>query len=239
MRIYPEIGIQVSEILLPTSQIDPQKWAVIACDQFTSQEDYWQKVKENVGDAPSTLDLILPEVYLGTSEETRRIESTQIAMRRYLDENILMPIEGLIFVEREVDGKTRHGVMLALDLEFYDFNKGSQSLIRATEGTIIERLPPRIRIREGAPLEIPHILVLIDDPEKTVIEPLIEARSCLTPLYDFDLMLGSGHLRGYLVDDRTEENRYYTRAQPTCQPAAFSPGLQCRRRQRSFIICGW
>lgn len=207
MRNYPEIGIQVSDILLPTSQIDPQKWAVIACDQFTSQVDYWEKVKDNVGDSPSTLDLILPEVYLGTPEESRRIQSTQTAMRRYLGESILKPVEGLILVEREVDGKTRHGVMMALDLERYDFNKGSQSLVRATEGTIIERLPPRIRIREGAPLEVPHILVLIDDPGKTVIEPLIEARSVLTPLYDFDLMLGSGHLRGYLVDNRPQENR--------------------------------
>jgi len=207
MRSYPEIGIQVSDILLPTSQVDPRKWAVIACDQFTSQPEYWQKVQAKVGSSPSTLDLILPEVYLGTPEETRRIHSTQEAMRRYIAEKILEPIEGLIFIEREVDGKTRRGLMMALDLERYDFNKGSQSLIRATEGTIIERLPPRIRIREGAPLEIPHILVLIDDPDRMVIEPLIEARSVLRPLYDFDLMLGSGHLRGYLVDDRSQENR--------------------------------
>lgn len=207
MRNYPEIGVQVSDILLPAAPIDLSKWAVIACDQFTSQPDYWQKVQVLVGGSPSTLDLVLPEVYLGTEEETRRIQSTQAAMQRYLAENILRPVEGLVFVERVVDGKTRRGLMMALDLERYDYSKGSQSLIRATEGTIVERLPPRIRIREGALLEIPHILVLIDDPERTVIEPLIEMSSALRPLYDFDLMLGSGHLRGALVEDPAQEKR--------------------------------
>jgi hypothetical protein len=201
MRNYPDIGIQVGEILLPQAHVDVKKWAVIACDQFTSQPEYWQKVKEIAGDSPSTFNMILPEVYLGTSEETARIQGTQAAMKKYLAENLLVPYQGLILVEREVDGKTRRGIMLALDLERYDYSKGSQSLIRATEGTIIERLPPRIRIREGAALELPHILVLIDDPQRTVIEPLAQTSAKLKKLYDSDLMLGSGHLRGYLVDD--------------------------------------
>jgi hypothetical protein len=201
MRNFPDIGIQVGEILLPQAHVDVKKWAVIACDQFTSQPEYWQKVKEIAGDAPSTFHMILPEVYLGTPEETARIQGTQSAMKKYQAENLLIPYEGLILVEREVDGKTRRGLMLALDLERYDYSKGSQSLIRATEGTIIERLPPRIRIREGATLELPHILVLIDDPQRTVIEPLAQATARLKKLYDSDLMLGSGHMRGYLVDD--------------------------------------
>jgi hypothetical protein len=226
MRNYPEIGIQVSDILLPINQVTPETWAVIACDQFTSQPEYWQQVQEKVGGSPSTLELILPEVFLGTPEETRRIQTTQQAMKKYLEEKILAPREGLIFVEREVDGKTRRGLMLALDLERYDFSRGSQSLIRATEGTIIERLPPRIRIREGALLEIPHILVLIDDPSKTVIEPLINQKSQLQPLYDFDLMLGSGHLRGYRVDDPAQEQRIITALNTLAEPERFRKAYQ-------------
>lgn len=205
MRNYPDIGIQVGEILLPQKGVDLKKWAVIACDQFTSQPEYWQKVKEIVGPQPSTFNLILPEVFLGTPQEAERIQSTQTAMRQYLDQNLMVSYDGFIYVERSVEGKTRRGLMLSLDLEQYDFSKGSQSLIRATEGTILERLPPRIRIREGAPLELPHILVLIDDPECTVIEPLAEQKSNLIPLYDTDLMLGSGHLSGYRVSNEQEE----------------------------------
>lgn len=200
MQIYPELGIQIGEILLPADQIHLPTWAVIACDQFTSQPEYWQQVADLVGDAPSTYHMILPEIFLNTPTESERVRSTQAAMRTFLTNDLLQPHDGLILVERSVDGKTRRGLMLALDLEQYDFRKGSQSLIRATEGTIIERLPPRMRIREGAALEVPHILVLIDDPQQTVIEPLF-ASTALQSLYDTDLMLGSGHVRGSLVSD--------------------------------------
>jgi hypothetical protein len=125
-------------------------------------------------------------------------------------------------VERTAAGRTRHGIMLALDLEQYDYSKGSASLIRATEGTILERIPPRVRIRSGAPLELPHILVLIDDPERTVIEPLIAARQGLRKLYDFDLMLGSGHLNGYLVDDAGLEKRALDALTKLAEPATFA-----------------
>jgi hypothetical protein len=165
--------------------------------------------------------MVLPEVYLGTPEETARIQGTQEAMKKYQAENLFIPYEGLILVEREVDGKTRRGIMLALDLERYDYNKGSQSLIRATEGTIIERLPPRIRIREGATLEMPHILVLIDDPQRTVIEPLAQASARLKKLYDSDLMLGSGHLRGYLVDDPQMEAQVVAALRRLADPKHF------------------
>ena len=126
-------------------------------------------------------------------------------MQEYLSAGLLEAHDGMVYVERRVDGRLRRGLVLALDLEQYDYNKGSQSLIRATEGTIIERLPPRMRIREGAQLELPHILVLIDDPRRTVIEPVGEAKSQLKKLYDFELMAGSGHLEGYLVDDASSE----------------------------------
>lgn len=216
-----EIGVQIGEILLPDQTIDLEKWAVIACDQFTSQPEYWQKVREIVGDSPSTLNMILPEVYLGTPEEAARIRSTQAAMRAYLEVGLLVPHQGLILVERSVDGKTRRGLMLALDLERYDFNKGSQSLIRATEGTILERLPPRVRIREGAPLEVPHILVLIDDPDRTVIEPLVDSRESLKTLYDTELMLGSGHLRGALVTDPAQQARVTQALKALADPQHF------------------
>ncbi len=221
MRNYADIGVQVGEILLPAGHVDLEKWAVIACDQFTSQPEYWNKVQEQVGDAPSTLHMILPEVYLGTPKEEALIRDTQVAMQTYLDNGLLVPHQGLILVEREVDGKTRRGLMLSLDLEKYDFHKGSQSLIRATEGTIIERLPPRIRIREGAALEVPHILVLIDDPQKTVIEPLAARKGELRRLYDFELMAGSGHLRGYRIDNLEQETQAVQALRKLAEPAHF------------------
>ena len=222
MRNYPEIGIQIADILLPKPGTDLTKWAVIACDQFTSQPEYWQQVEDMVGSAPSTFRLTLPEVYLETPEEPRRIESTQQAMQAYLAKDLLTAYEGLVYVERTVEGRTRRGLMLALDLERYDYNKGSQTLIRATEGTILERIPPRVRIRQGAALELPHILVLIDDPEKTVIEPVAAQRDHLAPVYDFELMLGSGHLRGYRVTDLAIEKQVVGALEKLADPQKFA-----------------
>jgi hypothetical protein len=225
MRNYPEVGVQVGEILLPKDGIDLKKWAVIACDQYTSQPEYWQNVQESIGDSPSTLNLILPEVYLGAPDEAERIKSTQKAMRQYVNEDLLAPHHGLILVERTVNSaqrtKKRYGLMMALDLEHYDFRKGSQSLIRATEGTILERLPPRIRIREGALLELPHILVLIDDPERTVIEPLVQARARLPRLYDTELTGDSGRLSGYLVDQQDQEAQVIEGLRRLANPQRF------------------
>ena len=204
MKIFDDIGVQIPQIYLPKAGTDLYKWAVIACDQFTSQPDYWHKVEQIVGHNPSTLKLTLPEVYLEAADEADRIKKIQAGMHAVLDSQVLEPHEGLIYVERTVDGRTRKGLMLALDLEHYDFTKGSSSLVRATEGTIVERLPPRMKIREGAALEFPHILVLIDDALRTVIEPLQSAKSSMEKLYDFDLMLGSGHLAGYQVSPELE-----------------------------------
>jgi hypothetical protein len=219
MRNYPSIGLQVADILLPRPNTDMTKWAVIACDQFTSEPEYWNEVKQTVGSSPSTLHMILPEVYLGTPEETTRVQSTRQTMRTYLEQGLLQRQEGLIYLERTMEGRTRRGLIIALDLERYDYNKGSQTLIRATEGTILDRLPPRIRIREGAPLEVPHILVLIDDPAQTVIEPLASAE--LHPVYDFDLMLGSGHVKGYRVEDRALEQQVVSSLTALANPAGF------------------
>lgn len=216
------IGAIVPKVLLPRPGVDLHKWAVIACDQFTSEPEYWQAVADEVGDAPSTLHLILPEAYLDTPEEARRVRSIKATMHDYLQQGLFVEHEGLILVEREAGGKTRHGIMLALDLDAYDYSRGAASLIRATEGTILERIPPRVRIRDGAPLELPHILVLIDDPGRTVIEPLVAARDRLRPLYDTELMLGSGHLRGFLADDPALTGQALGALAALADPAAFA-----------------
>jgi len=221
MKIIRDIGIQIPQVYLPKPGVDLKKWAVIACDQFTSEPEYWNQVEKIVGDAPSTFNLTFPEVYLEKPGAAERIQNIQSTMRKYLDAGILQPREGLIYVERTVAGKTRKGIVLCLDLERYDYTKGSSSLIRASEGTIVERLPPRIKIREGAALELPHILVLIDDPNRTVIEPLRAAKSKLEKLYDFDLMLDSGHLTGYAVNSDFE-NKIVEALRRLAKPEVFA-----------------
>jgi len=193
-------GFRLPQICLPRPGIDLFKWAVVACDQYTSEPDYWQRVAREVGDAPSTLRLIFPEVFLGSAEAPARIRRIQQAMRRYLADGLLRQHEGAIYVERTLAHGTRRGLMLELDLEHYDFSRASTSLIRPTEGTIVERLAPRIEVRSGAELELPHILVLIDDPACTVIEPIGAARDALPRLYETELMLGGGRVAGYAVD---------------------------------------
>lgn len=190
---------QSAEILLPNFQvIDPAKWAVVACDQFTSEPEYWQKAEALVGDAPSTLRMILPEVYLAESRE--RIPQINQTMERYLDSLLLPHTDSMVYVERtQSDGSIRRGIVLAIDLECYDYQKGATSLIRATEATVVERIPPRVAIRRGAVIESPHVMLLIDDPKHTVIEPLIGSSSGELA-YDTDLMLGGGHLKGRFLD---------------------------------------
>jgi hypothetical protein len=222
MKNISDLGIQIPQIYLPAPGTDLTRWSVIACDQFTSQPDYWQKVESFVGNASSTLRLTLPEIYLERPDAPRRIEKIQSTMLQYLDEGKLRAYKGLMYVERKVNGKTRKGVILALDLECYDYSKGSTSLIRATEGTIIERLPLRMKIRENAMLELPHILVLIDDPAYTVIEPLTSVKAHLEKVYDFDLMFDSGHLSGYRVDDAVLEEDLISALRILARPEFFS-----------------
>jgi hypothetical protein len=226
MKNFPQIGVQIPQVLLPKSGIELHRWAVIACDQFTSQPDYWESVEALVGDHPSTLDLVLPEIYLDTPAEDKRIQYTHQKMQEYMDEDLFHTYEGLILVERTVNGKTRHGLMLALDLEQYDFNKGSQSIIRATEGTILERLPPRIKIRKEATLETPHILVLIDDFHQYVMGPLLDRKAEFECLYDFELMLGSGHLRGFGIKDEGLQQQIMTALERLADPEAFARRYQ-------------
>ena len=231
MRTFEEIGVLIPEILLPRPDLDRSKWAVIACDQFTSQPEYWQQVSSIVGGSPSTLKLVLPEVYLEEPDVDQRIQQIQSNMRSYLTEDIFIAFSGLIFVERTVSGRQRQGIVVALDLEKYDYTSNAQSLIRATEGTIVDRLPPRIKIREGAPLELPHILVLIDDPEHTVIRPIAERKQKLTPLYDFDLMLDSGHLQGFAIDQPVLENQVIEALTRLADPDIFTSKYNLQERK--------
>ena len=197
--MFEKYGLRVPEILLPDEKYDYAKWAVIACDQFTSQPEYWDKVRSRVIGRPSTLHITYPEAWLDQGD--RRIDAINETMLDYEKNVLTRAIRGMVLVEREIATGSRIGLMAAVDLEQYDFSKGSQSLIRATEGTVLERIPPRVKIRKNAALETPHILVLVNDPKRTLINPLYAARDSLEKLYDFDLMLGGGHIRGWLVDD--------------------------------------
>lgn len=202
--IYADIAVAAPKILLPKQGTDLSKWAVIACDQFTSEPKYWEDVENTVGEAPSTLRMFLPEVYLekeSASQIDARLSSISSSITRYIDEGILTELDpGFVLLDRKTKiNDSRKGLMLALDLEQYDFTPGNKSRIRATEGTVLSRIPPRVRIRERAPIEMPHIMVLIDDPKRTVIEPAFAALSedKANLVYDTDLMMEGGHIKGY------------------------------------------
>lgn len=205
-KMKNKLGIDISSVLLPVKEIDMQRWAVVACDQYTSEPEYWNDVDIFVDESPSTLRLIFPEAFLESeteAEKAARINRINDSMTTYLDDNLLNEHKySIILVERTFkSGLKRHGLMMAVDLDRYDFSKGSQSLIRATEGTIIDRLPPRIRIRENAQLEIPHIMVLIDDADKTVIEPLAKNTDLFEKVYSFNLMKNSGSINGWKISE--------------------------------------
>lgn len=205
-EIMKNIGFGPADILLP-KKTDFSKWSVVACDQYTSEPEYWEETAEIVGDAPSALRLILPEVYLEQDDVSQRITSIHQTMRQYLEDGIFEEYPAAYFyIERTLaDGTTRKGIIGAVDLEQYDYSAGSRSLIRATEGTVLERIPPRMKVREDAPLELPHIMMLIDDPQKTVMEPLAAGKAHFKKVYDFTLMQNGGHLTGYLPDKQHSE----------------------------------
>ena len=195
-----------ADILLPKNGIDMGKWSVVACDQFTSEPEYWEKVEELVGGESSTFRMILPEVYLEDEDVDERLETIRNSMKGYLSGEIFEEYKNaMIYVERtDSTGKMRAGIVGCIDLEQYDYHKGSTSLVRATEATVVERIPPRIRVRENAQVELPHIMILIDDKERTVIEPCKEWKADCKLLYDFDLMMGGGHLKGYLLGEEEQ-----------------------------------
>ena len=198
------IPFKKANILLPKN-VDMTKWSVIACDQYTSSPKYWKEVQDLVGESKSTLNLILPELYLEEKDVEERIKKINKTMEEYLEANIFEEYpDTMIYVERtQKDGKIREGLIGMVDLEDYSYEKGSQTLIRATEKTVIERIPPRLKVRENAPLELPHIMILIDDEKQNIIENLKNKVEEKDKVYDFDLMENGGHIKGYKLKEET------------------------------------
>jgi hypothetical protein len=199
---FDHLGFYPADILLPQVE-DMTRWSVVACDQYTSEPDYWNRVDTYVGENPSTLRLILPENKLESDAVEEEIEKIDRTMEDYLQAGLFRTLpQSLVYLERtQRDGKLRRGLVGMVDLEDYDYTPGSATLIRATEGTVLSRIPPRVKVRQNAALELPHIMLLIDDREHTVIEPLTPAKGEMEPLYDFDLMEGGGHLAGWKLTE--------------------------------------
>lgn len=198
-----KVGILFPEILIPEDKINKKKWAVIACDQFTSNEEYWIKTAKTVGGSPSTLHIIVPEVFLNDDDIEGRISHAKETMGSYIEDGVLVRLpKGVVLVERETPFGTRVGIVLAIDLEKYDVDYTKKPLIRSTEQTVAERIPPRIKLREGAVLECPHAMLMLNDPGDSVIAPVYQARGNHTKIYDTPLMLDGGHMKGWFIDDQ-------------------------------------
>ena len=213
-----------ADILLPDfNKTEGKKWAVIACDQHTSEPEYWENAKAITEGSPTTLELILPEVYL--SETAERVPKINETMKKYVNDVLVSHNDSLIYVERtQSDGAVRRGLVGKIDLEHYDYHKGATSLVRATEGTVLDRIPPRVAVRRDAEVELPHVMVLIDDPDKTVIEPEITACKDYEKAYDFELMLGGGSIRGWFVGEEGKkriDNALSKLAEPETMKAKY------------------
>ena len=200
MDAFKGLSVAPGEFYLPRRDVSMESWAVVACDQYTAQKDQWEKADRLAGGNPSALRLIIPEAYLDESDV--RVPKAQQAMAEYLRAGVLeKAVRGMVLLERTTQSGSRLGLVMTVDLEDYDFAKDSKSPVRPTEGTILSRIPPRQKVRRGAKLELSHVLLLCDDPMKTVIEPVYEKRSSLRPLYDVALMLDGGRARGWAVED--------------------------------------
>lgn len=193
-----------ADIMLPKENFE--KWSVIACDQYTSEPEYWQDVKEIVGDVPSALNIILPECYL-SQDNSQLIDSINCNMKKYLEDGVFTEYkDSFVYVERtQSDGAKRRGIVGKIDLSAYDYHPGTDKAVRATEQTVISRIPPRVEIRKDAPLEMPHVMLLIDDSDKKIIEPLTLKTDKFNKLYDFNLMKNAGDIKGYKLDCDTAE----------------------------------
>ena len=204
--MYPfeaDASIHTGKFLLPDTQYTDALWPVVACDQYTSQPEYWEAIDKAVSDHPSTLRLILPECWLNQAKE--RVPAIHETMRKYKNSNVFSrEIEGLILIRRTIAAGERWGLLITVDLERYDFAPDSHSLIRPTEGTITDRIPPRLAVRAEAPLELSHILLLADDPQKTLIEPLAAQTEKLPLLYDVELNGKGGHLTGWAITEEAQ-----------------------------------
>lgn len=223
----------IPTILLPRAGADLSKWAVIACDQYTSQPEYWAETDRTVGSAPSTLRLTLPEVYLEEADVADRTDAIHRTMRRYREDGTLRALPaGVILTERWSGGSCpRRGIVLAVDLEAYEYTPGSASLIRPTEKTVVERIPPRLKVRQGACMELPHIMILIDDPDRAIIEPLFAETDKLEKVYDTDLMQGGGHINGWFIPKGETTDRIEAGLEALCNRETFNRKYGCTDAQ--------
>lgn len=211
MKTFSEMGVKIPEILLPKN-LDVSTWSVVACDQYTQDREYWKNVEKTAAGKPSTLNIILPEVYLNDADKSIRIEKIRETMKNYIESGIFADAqEEFIYVERKTAyGRVRHGLVCTIDLETYEWKPFSKALIRATEATIVERIPPRMEIRKGAPLETPHIMLLVNDPNHSLVEGTGEKVKSQAPVYSGNLMQNSGSISGWKVCG--EENLEYVRS---------------------------
>lgn len=221
-NLFHTLPFAPADILLPQN-CDMSLWSVVACDQYTSQPEYWQRVDQRIGKAPSTLRLILPESRLKDPGVEMEIMEVNNTMTHYLRENVFREYpQSMVYVERTLSsGKVRRGLIGKLDLEQYDYEPGSDAMVRATEGTVLSRIPPRVAVRKNAPVELPHVMLLADDRERTVIEPLAAQTGEMEPIYDFELMENGGHIRGWLLSD-AQIGQVACALKALAEPAAFN-----------------
>lgn len=232
-----EACFTAADILLPAAGVPLDPWACIAVDQFTSQPEYWQRAEHLADGKPSTLHIVLPEAYLGTPQETERLESIRRTMEEYRKTVLTRKVHGYVYVERtQMDGTVRQGLVGAVDLDAYDYAKGSKPAIRPSESTVVERIPPRLKVRRGATLETPHVMMLADDADCTLIEPIGLMKNQLPPLYDGELMLGGGHLRGWAVEDPALIAQIDSALAALADPAAFARRWPAAKGQQPMVL---
>ena len=232
-----EACFTAADILLPAAGVPLDPWACIAVDQFTSQPEYWQRAEHLADGKPSTLHIVLPEAYLGTPQEAERLESIRRTMEEYRKSVLTRKVHGYVYVERtQMDGTVRQGLVGAVDLDAYDYAKGSKPAIRPSESTVVERIPPRLKVRRGATLETPHVMMLADDADCTLIEPIGLIKNQLPPLYDGELMLGGGHLRGWAVEDPALIAGIDAALAALSDPAAFARRWPAAKGQQPMVL---
>ena len=232
-----EACFTAADILLPAAGVPLDPWACIAVDQFTSQPEYWQRAEHLADGKPSTLHIVLPEAYLGTPQESERLESIRRTMEEYRKSVLTRKVHGYVYVERtQMDGTVRQGLVGAVDLDAYDYAKGSKPAIRPSESTVVERIPPRLKVRRGATLETPHVMMLADDADCTLIEPIGLMKNQLPPLYDGELMLGGGHLRGWAVEDPALIAGIDAALAALADPAAFARRWPAAKGQQPMVL---
>lgn len=232
-----EACFTAADILLPAAGVPLDPWACIAVDQFTSQPEYWQRAEHLADGKPSTLHIVLPEAYLGTPQEAERLESIRRTMEEYRKSVLTRKVHGYVYVERtQMDGTVRQGLVGAVDLDAYDYAKGSKPAIRPSESTVVERIPPRLKVRRGATLETPHVMMLADDADCTLIEPIGLMKNQLPPLYDGELMLGGGHLRGWAVEDPALIAGIDAALAALADPAAFARRWPAAKGQQPMVL---